>query len=384
MTWSGRYLSRLLGRNPGRSLLSLGLAALLAFAFGLVTVLRGIYAELYQNVEVQGVFTGISYTRAKKTAGSGYVRDPYYEYIAQDGMVELNDQIHAPVIFTNRLDELVRYPVRWAEGWDEETALGSDQAVCVLYAGYAAELGKTLGDRLRINEQDWLYYLSQNGDPFEPGETVEELRDRRRPFVTIVGLIQGEQTDYSIFVPVGANQRLSCLCPGTFYLDIARYTLEDYHQASEFTAYAGGILEGQRTDARFAIDTANADRIYEMHRLLETLYPITVAAALLLGGVLPGLTVLYASREISVLRALGAKIRKCVGIYTLGQALCALSGLFLGFALVILIRKPEFAAVGRSFGLYLAAHLAACAIGSGIFAWLCARKHVLAQLQAKE
>ena len=36
------------------------------------------------------------------------------------------------------------------------------------------------------------------------------------------------------------------------------------------------------------------------------------------------------------------------------------------------------------FGVYLAAHLAACAIGSGIFAWLCARKHALAQLQAKD
>ena len=49
MNWSLRFLRRLLGRNPGRSLLSLLLAALLAFAFGLVTVLRGIYAELYKN-----------------------------------------------------------------------------------------------------------------------------------------------------------------------------------------------------------------------------------------------------------------------------------------------------------------------------------------------
>ena len=101
-------------------------------------------------------------------------------------------------------------------------------------------------------------------------------------------------------------------------------------------------------------------------------------------GVLPGLTVLHGSKEISVLRALGAKIGKCVSIYTLAQVLCALVGLVLGMALVILIQKPELAAVWKPFGIYLAAHLAACALGSGIFAWLCARKHVLAQLQAKE
>ena len=158
----------------------------------------------------------------------------------------------------------------------------------------------------------------------------------------------------------------------------------DYHRAAEFREYAGGILDGQQGKTGFTMDTSYADRIYEMHRLLETLYPITVAAALLLGAVLPGLTVLHASRQISVLRALGAKIGKCVRIYTLAQMLCALVGLVLGFLLVILIRKPELSAVGKPFGVYLAAHLAACTLGSGLFAWLCARKHVLEQLQAKE
>ena len=117
---------------------------------------------------------------------------------------------------------------------------------------------------------------------------------------------------------------------------------------------------------------------------METLYPLTIIAALLMGGALPGLTVLHASREISVLRALGARAAKCVGIYTMVQVMCALAGLIVGLTLVLLIQRPVFAVVVRSFGVYLAAHLTACAIGSGFFSWLCARKHVLAQLQAKE
>ena len=48
MTWSGRYLCRLLGRNPGRSLLSLLLAALLAFA-GLLMIRRRSVLELIQE-----------------------------------------------------------------------------------------------------------------------------------------------------------------------------------------------------------------------------------------------------------------------------------------------------------------------------------------------
>ena len=380
MSWGGRYLRRLLGRDPGRSLLSLLLAALLAFAFGLLTVLRGIYAELYQQVEVKPVVSQIGYGRAQKIERSGLVRDPYYETRSLDSQIEMES---APVYLVNRLDKLVRDPVEWAEGWDEESFGSSPRLVCVMYAAYAETLGVGLGDRVRVNERDWLANLYKNGDPFEPGETVMELRDRRRPFLTVVGLIRSDAEDWTVFAPVGSNINLSCLFP-VFLLDIAEYTLTDYHASAELAAVAKEAMDGGSANARFHMDTANADRIYRIHRLLETLYPITLAAALLLGGVLPGLTVLHASREISILRALGVKAGRCTGIYTLAQVLCALAGLVLGLALVLVLRRPEPGAVLRPFGLYLAAHLAACAVGSGVFAWLCARKHVLAQLQAKE
>ena len=377
MSWGGRYLGRLLGRDLGRSLLSVLLALLLAFAFGLVTVLRGIYSELYRQVEVRPVVTGIGYGRAQKIERSGLVRDPYYETRSEDSQIEMED---VPVY---RLDRLTRDPVEWAEGWDEEAFASTQRLVCVMYASHAQTLGVGLGDRVRVNEQAWLTNLSMNGNPFQPGETVQELRDRRRPFLTVVGMIQSTYEDRTVFVPVGANGSLTCLFP-VFLLDIAEYVLTDYHAAAELTAAVRAAMDGSGGSARFHMDTSYADRIYKIHRLMETLYPLTVAAALLLGGLLPGLTVLHGSRQISVLRALGAKVGKCVGLYTAAQLLCALPGLVLGLGLALALRRPELSAVLRPFGVYLAAHLAACAAGSGVFAWLCARKHVLAQLQAKE
>ena len=112
--------------------------------------------------------------------------------------------------------------------------------------------------------------------------------------------------------------------------------------------------------------------------------PLPVAAALLLAGVLPGLIVLHGSKEISILRALGVRAKDCVILYTLSQVLCALAGLVLGIAAVIVALHPEWGSVVVPFAVYVAAHLVACALGSGIFAWLCARKRVLVQLQAKE
>ncbi len=383
MNWGGRYLCRLLGRNPGRSLLSLLLAGLLAFAFGVLTVLRGIYGELYQNVEVKADLTGgLSYTRAKKIAECGLVRDPYYEILAQGGLLEMEAQ--TGLILANRLDVRVSEPVEWLEGWDEEKTMNSAEKVMVIYSSQAEALDISLGDRVRFNEIEWWLHVTAYGmTPLREGETPLERRDSMRPFFQVVGIIQSELDNETVYIPIEANRAVLFLVPKAV-LDMAEYTLADYHRAAEFAEYAKGEIDRDDNPVRFHMNTSYADRIYKIHQLIETLYPLTIAAALLLGGVLPGLTVLHGSKQISVLRALGAKIGKCVGIYTLAQVLCALVGLILGFVLVILIQKPDLRTVARPFGLYLAAHLAACALGSGVFAWLCARKRVLEQLQAKE
>ncbi len=380
--WRGRFLRRLLGRNLGRSCLSLLLAALLAFAFGLVTVLRGIYAEAFRNVEVKPIITGgLSYDRAVKIAESGYVRDPFYQFTTTDGQIEMED---AAIILTNRLECFTDAPVDWLEGWDRETAMNAEEKVLVLHASHAEKLGVKLGDRVRVNEAAWWLVLTGYGlNPLKPGETPMERRDSRRPFFRVVGIIQSDEISYTAYIPAAARYTVQFLAP-KLELDIAEYTLVDYRQAAEFTDYVRGQLDRNKSAVKFIMDTSYADRIYKIHRLIESLYPLAIAAALLLGGVLPGLIVLHGSKEISILRALGVQAKDCVILYTLSQVLCALAGLVLGAAMVLVILRPELSAVVVPFALYVAAHLAACGLGSGVFAWLCARKRVLEQLQAKE
>ena len=383
MNWSGRYLSRLLGRNPGRSLLSLLLAALLALAFGLLTVLRGIYAEAYKNVEVQAVFYGgLPYPAAQKLEKSGMVRDPRYEFVFKDGDVDFKS---ATMVFTN---DLGRYApeVDWLEGWDEAAFNASEDRVCILPARYAEALEKGLGDLIRVEEHNYLDELRQRTGLLYTEEEFNEavaLRDQRRPQLTVVGLIVSASYENTVYIPVTAWKHFYWISSQPT-LDLAEYTLTDYHRAAEFAEYAGEVLSRVQNLVKLELDTSYADRIYNIHQLIETLYPLTIAAALLLGGVLPGLTVLHGSKQISVLRALGARAGSCVGLYTLAQVLCALFGLALGFGLVLLLQRPGLSAAARPFGLYLAAHIAACSVGSGVFAWLCARKRVLEQLQAKE
>ena len=383
--WGGRYLRRLLGRNLGRSALSLLLAALLVFAFGTLTVLRGIYRELYQNVEVKPVITGgLDYKRAEKIAESGYVRDPYYEFVCQDAMVEM---VNTEIIFVNRMDRRVMLPILWAEGLDEVTVFSSDERYCVITQSFADSLGVGLGDKIRVNEaNNWWNHLSNFGlDPLKPGETVMDRRDARRPFLEVAGIIQTDVPDATTYIAVRNWQRYSFLYyESPFGLDMAEYTLLDYHKATEFSDYAKELISHSEKTTQLRMDTSYADQLYKIHRLIEELYPLAIAAALLLGGVLPGLIVLHSSKEISILRALGVRARECVVLYTLAEVLCALAGLVLGIATVMVALRPELGEVIVPFAIYLAAHLAACALGSGVFAWLCARKRVLEQLQAKE
>ncbi len=380
MSWGGRYLMRLLGRNPGRSLLSLLLAALLTFAFGLLTVLRGVYREAYQNADVRAVFIGgLPYSSAQKLEKSGMVRDPCYEYVDQDCEIEFKT---GTLVFLSSLDRYARNGTEWMDGWDEAAFSTSDEKVCVMSAGTARRMEVQLGDPVRVEEKAYLSDLMQHLMLTDYAEVLA-IRDQRRPQLRIVGLIHSESDDNTLYIPVTAWKHFYWIS-NQLTLDLAEYSLTDYHRAEKFRTYARDALSRVDHVVKLELDTSYADRIYKIHQLIETLYPLTIAAALFLGGVLPGLTVLHASRQISVLRALGAKIRKCVGIYTAAQLLCALFGLVLGFLLVILTQHPDLSSVLKPFGIYLAAHLAACALGSGVFAWLCARKRVLEQLQAKE
>ena len=383
MSWHGRYLRRLLTRVPVRSLLSLVLAALLAFAFGVLTVLRGIYGEAYRNVDVRGVFYGgLPEKAAKKLENSGLVKNPMYEFVFKDGDVDFKS---ATMVFTNDLERYAPQ-VDWLEGWDAAAFNAAEEKVCVLPARYGEMLEKGLGDEIRVEERNYLEELRrQTGLLYTEEEFYEAvaIRDQRRPLLTIVGLVSTESYENIAYIPVTAWKHFYWIS-NQLTLDLAEYSLADYHRAEEFREYAKEVLSHVQNIVKLELDTSYADRIYDIYRLIETLYPLTIGAALLLGGILPGLTVLHVSREISILRALGVKIGACAGLYVMAQILCAFVGLALGFLTALLIQHPDPETVVRPFGLYIAAHLAACAAGSGIFAWLCARKHVLAQLQSKE
>ena len=381
-----RYIFRHARRAGTKTLLTLLLAALLVGAVGQLTVLRERYKEMLQNVHVEAEFyDGLSMGKAETLMKTGMLSDPVYIATFNDGMemAELELTL-AEAVFTNRLDSVVSEPVTWLEGWDEERAMEEKGKVCILTAPEMEYHGIKLGDQVRINEFACLELLKRGHD-YHPKSDADALvfRDKYRSFYTVIGRVETTQEAQIIYAPVTAFSSYYFFGT-TLYLDSATFTLNDYHDADKVRQMAAEIQYTAKKPPVFSMDTADADRIYRVYRLIETLYPLTVAAALILGTLLPVLMILQEQKEAAILRALGWSKKLTIRRLTLEQALLCLAGLLLAIAALFAVNGLGFLGVILVPILYVIAHFALCVGASAAVSASILQKSPMRLLQVKE
>ncbi len=380
-----RYVLRHIRRAGAKTLLALLLAALLVGAVGQLTVLRSRYAELAATVLVDACFyDGLTYNKAKTLMKSGLLHDPVCRKLYQESEAELEFS-PTKVVFTNRLELEITEPVSWLEGWDAEKADNACEMICILPAPVMEELGVALGDKVRVDEAGCFSHLI-TGHPEVVVKTWEDmvaLRDRYRNFYTVVGQVETEEPDYVVYAPAEAFQYYSCL-GYVLYLDSATFTLNDYHDADRVRQMAAEIQYTVKKPPVFSMDTADADRIYRVYRLIETLYPLTVAAALILGTLLPVLMILQEQKEAAILRALGWSKKLTIRRLTMEQALLCLAGLALAIIALFAVNGLGFLGVIVVPLVYVIAHFALCVGASAAISASILQKSPMRLLQVKE
>ena len=372
-----RYVGRRLRRTPAKALLSLLLALVLCFSIGFFTLLRNTYRDLYQHIEIYPRFVnGFSYTKAREVEKTDYVRDPYYEYV--DTTCESNF-VKDTLVLSSEFERVCDAEVTWREG-KERRDLDKKSNFCVISRDLAEELGYTLGSTVELTSLNRLSYIAMS----QPGLTQEELLEayhEQTSKLHVIGI--AEETGMRVYAHVQNWDRCSSAI-GMAYLplDLAEYTLNDYHTATEFRSWAWRLTSG--TAARFSMETQEADRIYQTYRLLELLYPIAFALALILGGVLPAGVILQTAREASLLRVLGTTKRRTRAMLSLEQLFLCFIGLCLAVAALVIAKGSALTAVAGLIAAYAAAHLLACAAGAEAAAVSVTRRNVLELLQVKE
>jgi predicted lysophospholipase L1 biosynthesis ABC-type transport system permease subunit len=85
-------------------------------------------------------------------------------------------------------------------------------------------------------------------------------------------------------------------------------------------------------------DTTELDNIRRVRDLLTALFPIAVAAAVLIGAAVPSLIIIQSSKEAAIMRVLGTTKKRTVTILSLEQIiLCILaSSVFIIYSRVII------------------------------------------------
>jgi len=372
-----RYIWRHMRRTGLKSLLALLLALVLCFAMGFFTVMRQTYGELYQSIEILPRFVnGFSYTQAMEVADSKYVSGGYYEYI--DTYCESNF-VPNTVVFSNDLSRVCPSDVTFKEGWGMDI-LEKRSTYCVISKNLAETLGISIGDRIELCRQDRLSNI-YSGSPVQLSyEEAMEIYHETTAKPTVIGIADDALS--RVYLPANMWESYAIIVGAVLRLDLAEYTLNDYHEALNFRAYAERQLNG--TAAMLSMETEEADRIYQTYRLIELLYPIAFAVAILLGGVLPGIIILQSAKEAALLRVLGTTKRRTRVMLTLEQIMLCLLGLVLAAAALIAVKGRELYEVAGVLLVYLSVHFAFCASSSTAASVSVTKRKVLDLLQVKE
>ncbi|NLA87991.1 MAG: ABC transporter permease, partial [Clostridiales bacterium] len=396
-----RYIVRHMRRSAGKSILALALAALLLGTVGQFALIKQAYTQLCTDTVVKANFVGgLALGAVPDILKDGYVTDPYYELSETVGM----NSAPIPLAITN---DIARYTgeeieINYADGYDASN-LEKPGAFIVASAQFAEMYGLEPGGKVQLSSVGLLEKIRES----YVGDYRDEHPDSALTDEEITGLLGEEITERFMsasdtFIIAGIVTTASgkyedmAFTPGGYYypstlygklaeLDVAEFTLADNLKADEFRAYAqqapGMGATGRLT---FIMDTSKLEYLLNSLRLLETLYPIAMTAALIIGGFLCCLVIVQSSKEAAIIRIQGTTKGKTRAILALEQVLLSIAGLIVGSAALLVYKGSALSVVSPQLALFAALYFAVILISAVICSSLATRRNVLELLQTKE
>jgi len=156
-------------------------------------------------------------------------------------------------------------------------------------------------------------------------------------------------------------------------------TLADNWKADEYRAFGEELAGANGTgEVAFVMDTSKLDSVKNNILLMNTLYPIMIAAVMVIGAFLCGMLIIQNSKDIAIMRVLGTSKRRVRAIMVLEHMILCIVGIVLAAA--VLAVRGVFTQMLWVIALYVVVIFAASYVASV----LASRKNVLELLQTKE
>lgn len=349
------YILRHMWRGSGKTAISLAMAVTLSAGIGMFVFLRLTYLAAYHQVDVKGRATEFSSDMITELAESDLVKDLYcYESfeVHADGM-------EAPVSLTVTND-VKRYltdscKVNYAKEYDEFIFDGTGQ-VCLVGQDLAKALGIQAGDEIGMLSNDLYTFL---GELYGEGGIITAAQKAGKMY-KVVGIVETGDTDLANGIFTGIRSSAESVYGQPFPIGYCEFILADNDRLGELNSLLDKLKDRglkYATMASFHVDGGVLKNIARVRDLLETLFPLAMAAAVLIGVFGPLLVIHQSAQEAAFLRILGVTRKRARCMLAFEQIVLCIVGTTLvsvGIALLepgLFARSAQLLAV--CFGLYL-------------------------------
>lgn len=379
----GAYILRHMRRGMGKTAVSLILTVALAAGIGMFVLAKHTYQEAYHGLDVKGRAISFSTSSIERLSDSDLLKDIYYY---SNSNVRVNSVgVLSSITFTNDIDRYLPkdYTVTYAEGYDLSVFEGTG-AVCLV--------GQTLAESMGIHPGDNITLMSEALYTFMPqvyeDEELEFAIERAGIVYKVVGILKSEEeaANAGIFADVNEGAE-SLFNSAPFPVGYCDFTLSDNRKLMELDS----LLEEEKNDsiqyspeASYHIDSDLLENTKRMRDLLVSLFPIAVAAAVLIGVFGPGLIIMQSAQEAAFLRILGVTKKRARCILVFEQIILCIIGIAVVAGVFLVFCSGQFMRSTQTLAFCWSLYFLGGLCGAFVAAAQVTRYKLLELLQVKE
>ncbi len=376
------YILRHMQRGLGKTVVSLVLTIVLAGGIGTFALARLAYQEAYRELDVKGRTMKFVSSYIIDYSDSDLMKDLYYYNLYS---VRVNGVgVLSPMTFTNDLDRYLTddYTITYGEGYDSSVFDGTGP-VCLIGKTLAENLGVDPGDSITLMSESLYSFMPQVYDEDELEFAIERAG---KPY-QVAGILESENADVNNGIFSVVNEAAENLYSQPFPVDYCEFTVADNEKILELN----NLLEEQKSKgiqysptASFHIDSDLFKNTKRILNLLESLFPIAVAAAILIGVFGPGLVIIQSAQEAAFLRILGVTKRRARSIMLFEQIGLCIAGIMLVAGILALCSPGLFIRSIETLSFCWILYFLGCVCGALTASIQVTRYKILELLQVKE
>lgn len=388
------YIFQHMRRGIGKTTVSLVIIVLLATGIGMFELTKLAYEDAFREIDVKGRALEFSSASILEMSGSDLM-DEFYCY--GSFTVRTNSrELHTQMTFTNDIDRYLenKGSIAYAEGYDS-SAFRRNDAVCLIGSGLAETLGVRPGDEIALisdsfystledmyNNNEVILTAVENGEQ-SFGSAVEQ----RTVEYQVIGVIESDHAEIGSNIFAGINDTMESVYGQPFPCSFCEFILSDNEKLSELESI---MSEQKKNGERYApmasyyIDSEGLKNMERICRLLESLFPIAVAASVAVGLLVSALIILQSAREAAFLRILGVTKKRARCMLVLEQIFLNVAGIILVVCGLALYSPGLFTRSTETLVFCYVLYFLGCLCGAAVAAVHVTRGRVLELLQVKE